>query len=195
MTLDGFFGSLHTRLREDAKVGEDSDDKWKENLACQNKYYRLLRDAAYALKHGNLTRGKSRVVRRSDQILAVPGAFSSQAFQAKAFQTDMVWIHAEDTNYRAHEVIKEVVGFARQVFSTAGATTGRGACNSSSANDKSQKRWISGASAAPIRIARQPSQPANPERLPEISSAPSGLGPRLGISHFGDCIKGDRAGA
>jgi hypothetical protein len=118
MSLDGFFGSLHARLREDAKVGEDSDDKWKENLACQNKYYRLLRDAAYALKHGNLTRGKSRVVRRSDQILAVPGAFSSQAFQANAFQTDMVWIDAEDTNYRAHEVIKEVVGFARQVFSS-----------------------------------------------------------------------------
>jgi hypothetical protein len=112
MTLDGFFGALHSELYEENRITQKDDDKWKDTLACENKSYRLLRDCAYALKHGNLTKPKLRLVRRHDQIVTMPGGFSS-AFDS-GFQTEMVWIEATDTDYRADDIIKQVLQFARE---------------------------------------------------------------------------------
>jgi hypothetical protein len=109
MTLDGFFGSVHARLFEAGVVNEKSDDCWKETLAEASKSYRVLRDAAYALKHGNLTHPKPRLVRKSEHIQTLPGAFDGSAFQQNAFQTERVWIEGMDTDYRADEVIGDVV--------------------------------------------------------------------------------------
>jgi hypothetical protein len=67
MTLDGFFGTLHTELCKLEIVSEKSDAKWKETLAHGCQHYRVLRDTAYALKHGTLEHKKPRLVRRSDQ--------------------------------------------------------------------------------------------------------------------------------
>jgi hypothetical protein len=69
MTLDGFFGTLHTELFKLGHVLDSLDDKWKETLSRSCQHYRVLRDAAYALKHGTLDHPKPRLVRRSDQIL------------------------------------------------------------------------------------------------------------------------------
>ena len=77
MTLDGFFGTLHT-----FKLGivpEKSDDKWKETLARDCHHYRVLRDTAYALKHGTLDHPKPRLVRRSDSV-HYAGRFSVERF-------------------------------------------------------------------------------------------------------------------
>jgi hypothetical protein len=115
MTFDGFFGSLHAVLHQQGKVSE-TDDRWKEKLAGENDSYRLLRDSAYALKHGALTRAWPRRVRRADNILSMPGAFGL-GFQPDAFHVDMVWIGAEDTDYQAYKVIKEVAEFAREILS------------------------------------------------------------------------------
>jgi hypothetical protein len=112
MTLDGFFGSAHVRLREAGVVTEKSDDAWKETLARASKSYRVLRDAAYALKHGNLTHPKPRLVRKSEHIQTLPGAFDGRAFQQNAFQTERVWIEGMDTDYRADELIRDVVHLA-----------------------------------------------------------------------------------
>jgi len=41
MTLDSFFGQLHAECHQRAVITEPSDDKWKEELARDNKAYRL----------------------------------------------------------------------------------------------------------------------------------------------------------
>jgi hypothetical protein len=112
MTLDGFFGTLHTKLHNTGTVKEPSDDRWKETLAKGNESYQVLRDMAHALKHGSLTHTKPRLVRRSDQIQRYPVSFDSALFDRSAFDTKMVWIEGQDTDYRADEVIGDVVVIA-----------------------------------------------------------------------------------
>jgi len=85
MTLDGFFGTLHAKLHNTGTVKESSDDRWKETLAKGNKSFQVLRDMAYALKHGSLTHTKPRLVRRSDQIQRYPASFDSALFDRSAF--------------------------------------------------------------------------------------------------------------
>jgi hypothetical protein len=116
MTLDGFFGSLHADLRSNGLVEDERDDTWKESIAIANKMYRVLRDSAYALKHGQLTGSKPRLVRRHNQILTMPAAFDA-GFYPGAFHTEVVWIEAEDTDYRADEVIARVLEIAREELS------------------------------------------------------------------------------
>jgi hypothetical protein len=114
MTLDALFGILHATLFDQGKMREASDDVWKDSLAEQNSDYRLLRDAAYALKHGNLNRGKKvRLVRRPDQLFTMPGAFQSDMVQRNAFQTTEVWISTDANDHRADEVLENVAEFAR----------------------------------------------------------------------------------
>jgi hypothetical protein len=99
MTLDGFFGSLHAELIQAGKITEpERDDDWKEIVAQQDNMYRVLRDTAYGLKHGNLTGKKPRLVRRSDH----------------ASHADVVLINASDTDYQAVEVINAVALIARE---------------------------------------------------------------------------------
>jgi hypothetical protein len=114
MTLDGFFGRLHTELHNTGTVKEPSDDRWKETLAKGNKSYQVLRDMAYALKHGTLTHPKPRLVTRADQIQRYPVSFDSALFDRSAFDTKMVWIEGQDTDYRADEVIGDVVVIAEE---------------------------------------------------------------------------------
>ena len=117
MALDGFFGTVHTERYDQGLTKEPSDDKWKDQLAQQNADYRLLRDCAYALKHGRLTKSKPRLVRRSDQIVTMPGAFDAAAFRNNAFQVQTVWIEAVDTDHRAGQVLQGVLQFARDCLS------------------------------------------------------------------------------
>jgi hypothetical protein len=91
----------------------ERDDDWKEIVAEQDNMY-VLRDTAYALKHGNLTGKKPRLVRCSDQIETMPGAFQPDFVQQNAFHTDVVLINASDSYYEAVEVINAVVLIARE---------------------------------------------------------------------------------
>ena len=114
MTLDALFGILHAALHNAGINSMRRDDDWKEELAKQSDDYRLLRDAAYALKHGQLNIGnKPRIVRRPDQLFTMPGAFSPAAFDPAVFDTGQVWIDTETTDHRANEVIEKVAEFAR----------------------------------------------------------------------------------
>ena len=88
MTLDGFMGILHERLWATGKINEETDDKFRDNIASRCAAYGTLRDAAFALKHGELTGRKSRVVRRPDQLQAYSGAFDKAVFDRSAFQTE-----------------------------------------------------------------------------------------------------------
>jgi hypothetical protein len=118
MTLYGFFGMLHAALHRTGTILERSDDQWKEKLAQQNEHYRLLRDSAYMLKHGRLDDRKPRLVRRPDQILTMPASFDAAVFDRSAFDTETVWIETEGNDYRADEIIKEVLQFARDQLAT-----------------------------------------------------------------------------
>lgn len=121
MTLDALFGILHAELYEARTLSQKDDDKWKEELAQQSGDYRLLRDAAYALKHGKLNpERKYRIVYRPKQLFTMPGAFQAGAFSSAAFDTGQVWIETETTDHRANEVIKNVVEFARLRLTTYG---------------------------------------------------------------------------
>jgi hypothetical protein len=114
LTLDALFGILHAALYKAGVVSEPNDDGWKEQKAQQSAEYRLLRDTAYALKHGQLNRGKTRrIVRRPDQLFTMPGAFDSAAFDPEAFESEQVWIETEMTDYAANEIIEKVAEFAR----------------------------------------------------------------------------------
>jgi hypothetical protein len=114
LTLDGFFGTLHAELFERGIVQEPRDDRWKETIAEASKSYRVLRDAAYALKHGVLTHSKPRLVRRSEHIHTLPTSFDSATFDRDTFDTEQVWIEGCDTDYRADEVITIVVELAKE---------------------------------------------------------------------------------
>ena len=78
--------------------------------------YRLLRDCAFALKHGELT-GKSRFVRKPGQIEEYGGAFQSDALQADAFDTGLVWAEADTDPTRADEMIARVAKLAEDQLS------------------------------------------------------------------------------
>jgi hypothetical protein len=114
MTLDGFFGTLHATLYAQQSISEKSDIQWKEARARDCHEYRVLRDAAYALKHGELTHPTPRVVRRADQILTMPATFDAATFDRGSFDTTTVWIEGNDTDYRADEIIKSVLELARE---------------------------------------------------------------------------------
>jgi hypothetical protein len=88
-------------------------------LAQQNDDYRLLRDTAYALKHGELKDPKPRLVRRPDKLFTMPDAFQSNVFSADAFHVDQVWLETDDTDHRANELIDKVTQFARAQLSRA----------------------------------------------------------------------------
>lgn len=112
-SLDAFFGILHAALREQNRPIDPNDSAWKETLAAKNESFRLLRDIAYALKHGKLDGRMPRLVRKPDQVFSMPGAFEPAAF-SKAFDTGQVWISTDANDFRADEVIGAVVDFAEE---------------------------------------------------------------------------------
>jgi hypothetical protein len=120
VTLDALFGILHAALHDGGIVSEPRDDKFKDELANQCADYRLLRDTAYALKHGKLDGRKQRIVRRPDQLFTMPGAFDPEVFDAAVFDCGEVWIETEITDHRADEVIKAVGDLARLQLSQYG---------------------------------------------------------------------------
>ena len=70
------------------------------------------------LKHGRLDDRKPRLVRRSDQILTMPASFDAAGFDRGAFDTETVWIETGGNDYRADEIIKEVLQLARDQLAT-----------------------------------------------------------------------------
>src|SRR5262249_137123 len=84
--LDAFFGILHANLHQNGIVEERDDSKWKEELARENNRYRVLRDCAYALKHGELWHKKPRLVRRPDQIVSKGARFRPMPSRITCFR-------------------------------------------------------------------------------------------------------------
>jgi hypothetical protein len=68
LTADAFFGIFFHEQHSAGKSAHKGDDEYRDVVANKSECYRVLRDAAFAIKHGNLTRPKLRLVRRSDQV-------------------------------------------------------------------------------------------------------------------------------
>jgi hypothetical protein len=61
LTADAFFGILHAELRsknEAAVADLAKDDEYRDDLAGRSRNYRILRDVAFSIKHGELKRKK-----------------------------------------------------------------------------------------------------------------------------------------
>jgi hypothetical protein len=111
MALDAAFGILHDALKERRHVTEPNDNKWRDELTNKCADYGVVRDTAYAIKHGKLDRPKHKIVRRPDQVHEAQGAFQSNGFSS-GFQTHQVWITGLDgTQHRANELIENVIHF------------------------------------------------------------------------------------
>jgi len=99
LTLDAFVGILHADLRARGlrPVGE-RDDAFRDELAAEHQNYRLVRDTASALKHGELTGKKPRLTDRADRLAVYSGKFDEAVFDSASFDTDdEIWIEMPST--------------------------------------------------------------------------------------------------
>jgi hypothetical protein len=79
LTADAFFGILYAELRsknEPTVAHLADDDKYRDDLAGRSRNYRILRDVAFSIKHGELFRGKKpRLVKNVGQIQTAIAGF------------------------------------------------------------------------------------------------------------------------
>jgi hypothetical protein len=99
LTLDAFAGILFAHLKG-LNVAPTSDDlEFRDLLARESYNFKIVRDAAFALKHGELTGRRARLVRKANQIMAHPGTFDEATFDRSTFDTGpVIWIETTDPN-------------------------------------------------------------------------------------------------
>jgi hypothetical protein len=68
VTFDCLLGALFVELKAAGQINDADDTIFRDRLASTDGNIQLVRDAAFALKHGELKHNKPRLVRRSDQI-------------------------------------------------------------------------------------------------------------------------------
>jgi hypothetical protein len=86
-SLDYYVGLWSHDLKATGRVKLD-EEPFRGRLAERSLAYRILRDMAYSLKHGELTGTKPRLVKRAEQLEVQPGAFDKNVFSPDAFQTE-----------------------------------------------------------------------------------------------------------
>ncbi|MGM4917479.1 hypothetical protein [Tardiphaga sp. 813_E8_N1_3] len=73
LTLDAYFGIRFVELKSASHpfvAGFDRDDAYRDELSKRSGAYRVLRDAAAALKHGELEGRKARLLKSSDSVVS-----------------------------------------------------------------------------------------------------------------------------
>ena len=99
LTLDAFAGILFAHLKGLGRSRWADDSKFRDFLAEECPEFRIVRDAAFALKHGALTDPKKqpRLVQRAGQVVSYSGAWDEAVFDRSAFDTEsVIWIEAND---------------------------------------------------------------------------------------------------
>ena len=73
LTIDALIGVIFAECQasEALKLPEPTDDRYRDRLAQECASYRIVRDLAASIKHGELTRGKARLVKRPSQVMPV----------------------------------------------------------------------------------------------------------------------------
>jgi hypothetical protein len=97
LTLDAFSGILFAHLAKLDKSPKANDSEFRDLLSLECREFRIVRDAAFALKHGELTGKKPRLVERPDQVVSYSGAWDEAVFDRSAFDAkSIIWIEAND---------------------------------------------------------------------------------------------------
>lgn len=84
--IDDYIGIWAHELRGAGKI-VISEEQFRDDLAARSEPYRALRDMAFALKHGELTGGKARLVSRATSLVGQGPAFDPAVFSSDVFQT------------------------------------------------------------------------------------------------------------
>jgi hypothetical protein len=111
LALDALVGIIHADRHQRGLESAD-DIAFRDKLAAKHVEYALVRDAAFALKHGELRGKKPRLVQRADQVTSYGGAFDEAIFDRSAFDTEaVIWIEANDPAHsrRADTVTRAVL--------------------------------------------------------------------------------------
>jgi hypothetical protein len=97
LTLDAFAGVLFAHLVKLDRAPSKDDGEFRDVLSGECPEFRVVRDAAFALKHGELTGKKPRLVERADKVISYSGAFDEAVFDRSAFDTgSVIWIETTD---------------------------------------------------------------------------------------------------
>ena len=91
LTLDAFTGILFAHLANLKRSPFKDDIEFRDVLCHECSEFRIVRDAAFALKHGELTAKKPRLVQRADR------AFDQAVFDRSVFDAgSVIWIETTD---------------------------------------------------------------------------------------------------
>lgn len=119
MTADAFFGIHFENLKKVGATAHKDDKSYRKEIADRSECYRILRDATFSLKHGELNQGNIlvRLVRRTDQVEARESVWDDDG----KWGDDLVWadnsIKVEVKNHgwvRADTLVIEVVEVAKE---------------------------------------------------------------------------------
>ena len=92
-----FTGILFAHLANLNHPPSKDDIEFRDLLCHQCSEFRIVRDAAFALKHGELTAKKPRLVQRADQVVSYSGAFDEAVFDRSVFDAGpVIWIENTD---------------------------------------------------------------------------------------------------
>ena len=112
ITLDALTGIIHADLKNKGLETGD-DDAFRDRLAVQHADYRILRDAAAALKHGYLERPKPRLprlVKRAEEVTSRSAVWDEAVWDQAEWGT-AIWIEAEEPEHarRADHLTRAVL--------------------------------------------------------------------------------------
>jgi hypothetical protein len=101
LTLDAFAGILLAHLESLGRLRWANDSKFREFLAEECPEFRMVRDAAFALKDGALTDPKKqpRFVKKADQVVSDSPAWDEAVQDRSAFdRKSVIWIETTDSS-------------------------------------------------------------------------------------------------
>jgi len=122
LTADAFFGILFDQQQSGGKSTHTKDDQYRDSVASRSECYRVLRDTAFAIKHGELKGKKVRLVRTAGQVQRREtrwddnGVWDESPWSDEAVMIETV----SGDRVRVDKLVEEVLLVAEEELSPAG---------------------------------------------------------------------------
>jgi hypothetical protein len=118
VTADALFGILYAELRSknrSAVANFADDDRYRDDLASRSRDYRILRDVAFSIKHGELRRKKPRLVKNVRQIQTAIAGFGILmcGYDRTGETVLLIHIPSSNSNERPEFIIHQVLKLAQ----------------------------------------------------------------------------------
>jgi len=111
-SLDAVVGGFHVEWKGGGSSTVPDDGKLRNIFASECPDYEIIRDAAFALKHGQLTGKKARLISRQDQIRSHPAAFDVATFDRLAFDTEsVIWLETDAGDHPVYRIAERTLTF------------------------------------------------------------------------------------